>query len=70
MRTRGMLIGLFIFFVVIGFCTLLVSCTIKDSTDEKMTVEGLKTTSEKVENIEVDLEPDDMVKKLLWLPGA
>lgn len=70
MRTRGMLIGLVIFFVVIGFCTLLGSCTIKDSTDEKMTVDGPRTTQERLEDIDIDIEPDDMVKKLLWLPGA
>jgi len=70
MRIRGMLIGLVVFFVVIGFCTLLGSCTFKDSTDQKMTQDGLKTTTERIENVEVDLEPDDVMKKMLWIQGV
>lgn len=69
MKARGIIFGLIIFVLTIGVGAFLPSCTLKDSTDEITTQQGNSTTTEKKENIEVDLEPEKELPLLGYFEG-
>jgi hypothetical protein len=65
MRIRGMLFGLVIYFVVIAFGSFLTACSYKETIDEKVIEQGNLRETEKTDNIQLDVNPEELNKSYL-----
>lgn len=65
MKARGLLFGLLLYILFLSFGIVLPSCTIKESTDEKVIKDGLKTETERLENVEIDMDPSQMHRSII-----